>query len=97
GYDQRLEILGSSGMLLNDNVRPSTIRRYTADQTEARPPLLNFFLERYAEAYRNEMDAFLTALEDGAPMPTGPRDGRQALQLADAALESVRTGRPVAV
>ena len=97
GYDQRFEILGSSGMLLNDNLRPSTVRRYSADQTEARPPLLNFFLERYADAYRNEMDAFLTALDSGTPMPTGPRDGRQALRLADAALESVRTGRAVAV
>ena len=97
GYDQRFEILGSSGMLLNDNLRPSTVRRYSADQTEARPPLLNFFLERYADAYRNEMDAFLTALDSGTPMPTGPRDGRQALRLADAALESVRTGRGVAV
>ena len=97
GYDQRFEILGSSGMLLNDNLRPSTVRRYSADQTEARPPLLNFFLERYADAYRNEMDAFLTALDAGTPMPTGPHDGRQALRLAEAALESVRTGRAVAV
>jgi myo-inositol 2-dehydrogenase/D-chiro-inositol 1-dehydrogenase len=97
GYDQRFEILGSTGMLLNDNLRPSTLRRSTAEATEARPPLLNFFLERYAEAYRNEMEAFLRALEDGTPMPTGPRDGRQALRLAEAALESVASGRPVTV
>ena len=97
GYDQRFEILGSTGMLLNDNLRPSTLRRSTAESTEARPPLLNFFLERYAEAYRNEMEAFLRALEDGTPMPTGPRDGRQALRLAEAALESVASGRPVQV
>ena len=97
GYDQRFEILGSTGMLLNDNLRPSTLRRSTAESTEARPPLLNFFLERYAEAYRNEMEAFLRALEDGTPMPTGPRDGRQALRLAEAALESVASGRPVTV
>jgi myo-inositol 2-dehydrogenase/D-chiro-inositol 1-dehydrogenase len=97
GYDQRFEVLGSRGMLQNDNLRPTTVRRFTAAQTEARPPLLAFFLERYAEAYRNEMDAFLTAVEDGRPMPTTPRDGRQALRLADAALESVAAGRPVRV
>ena len=39
GYDQRFEILGSKGMLLNDNLRPSTVRRYTASETEARAPL----------------------------------------------------------
>jgi len=97
GYDQRFEILGSKGMLLNDNLRPSTVRRYTASETEARAPLLNFFLERYTDAYRNELEAFLKALEDGSPMPTIPRDGRQALRLADCALQSVSTGCTVKV
>jgi myo-inositol 2-dehydrogenase/D-chiro-inositol 1-dehydrogenase len=97
GYDQRIEVHGSKGMLQNDNLRPTTVRRFTAQETEARPPLLNFFLERYADAYRNELDAFLRALQDGAPMPTGPRDGWQALRFANAALESVATGRIVTI
>jgi myo-inositol 2-dehydrogenase/D-chiro-inositol 1-dehydrogenase len=97
GYDQRVEVFGSAGMVQNDNLRPTTIRRSGADATDAREPLLAFFLERYADAYRNEMEAFLAALEDGASLPTSPRDGRQALRLADAAAESVRTGRAVAI
>lgn len=97
GYDQRFEILGSKGMLLNDNLRPSTVRRYTAQETEARQPLLNFFLQRYTDAYRNELEAFLKALQENAPMPTTPWDGRQALRLADAALESVLSGRTIQV
>jgi myo-inositol 2-dehydrogenase / D-chiro-inositol 1-dehydrogenase len=97
GYDQRFEILGSKGMLQNDNLRPSTVRRFTAAETEAREPLLNFFLQRYTEAYRNELDAFLQALKSGSPLPTTPWDGRQALRLAEAAIESVRTGHAVAV
>lgn len=97
GYDQRFEILGSKGMLQNDNLRPSTVRRFNAVETEARPPLLNFFLQRYTEAYRNELGAFLTALTDGTSLPTSPMDGRQALRLAEAAIESVATGRAVAV
>jgi myo-inositol 2-dehydrogenase/D-chiro-inositol 1-dehydrogenase len=97
GYDQRVEVLGSKGMLQNDNLRPSTLRRSTAELTDARDPLLAFFLERYADAYRNELDAFLAALESRGPMPTTPMDGRQALRLADAAAESARTGRAVTV
>jgi myo-inositol 2-dehydrogenase/D-chiro-inositol 1-dehydrogenase len=97
GYDQRVEVLGSAGMLQNDNLRPNTIRRSTADDTDARAPLLRFFLERYADAYRNEMEAFLAALEEGRPMPTSPHDGRQALRLAEAAAQSVHEGRPIRV
>jgi len=97
GYDQRFEILGAKGMLMNDNLRPSTVRRYNASETEALPPLLNFFLQRYTEAYRNELEAFLKALDEGTAMPTTPNDGRQALRLAEAALESVKTGCTVKV
>ena len=97
GYDQRIEVFGARGMLLNDNLRPSTLRRYDATGTEAREPLLNFFLERYAEAYRLELDAFLAALAEGAPMPLTVEDGRRALRLADAAHLSARTGRAVMV
>lgn len=97
GYDQRFEILGSKGMLMNDNLRASTVRRFNATQTEALEPLLNFFLQRYTDAYRNELNAFLSALNSGSDMPTSPWDGRQALRLAEAAIESVKTGRSVPV
>jgi myo-inositol 2-dehydrogenase/D-chiro-inositol 1-dehydrogenase len=97
GYDQRFEVFGSSGMLMNDNLRATTLRGYTEAQTEIRDPLLNFFLERYDAAYRIELDAFIDAVADGKPMPVTARDGRQALRLADAALESATTGRAVKV
>ena len=95
GYDQRVEVFGSTGMLLQDNLRPTTVRRWSADVTEAREPLLNFFLQRYEQAYAAELDAFLTALVDGTPLPTSVDDGLLALKLAEAALESVKTGRTV--
>ena len=58
-------------------------------------PALPFFLERYEAAYRAELDAFVAGVLDRAPLvPTG-KDGLCALLLADAAVESVRTGRPV--
>lgn len=84
-------------MLAQDNLRPSTLKVTTADLTDAREPLLNFFLERYAQAYRSEMEAFIDALEAGKPMPTTVRDGVMALRLAECAVESARTGRTVAV
>lgn len=97
GYDQRVEVSGSQGVLLTDNHRPSTLRHWSAEHTEAREPLLHFFLERYADAYRNELGQFIDALNQGTPLPTSARDGLYALHLADCALASVRTGRSVEV
>lgn len=97
GYDQRIEIFGSGGMLLNENLRPTTVRRWSTTETEARDPLLNLFLERYADAYRSELNLFIEAQQSGRPMPVTPHDGRQALRLADCAVEAVRTGRAVKV
>jgi myo-inositol 2-dehydrogenase/D-chiro-inositol 1-dehydrogenase len=97
GYDQRVEVFGATGMLTQENLRATTMRVTTAETTDAREPLLNFFLERYAQAYRSEMDAFIDALVGKGSMPTTVRDGVKALRLAECAVESVRTGHTVAV
>ncbi len=60
-------------------------------------PVQNFFLERYAAAYRAELDAFIAACNGKAvASPTG-LDGLKAQILADAATESAQTGKPVRV
>jgi myo-inositol 2-dehydrogenase / D-chiro-inositol 1-dehydrogenase len=91
GFDQRLEVFGSKGMLLNENHRSSTIRKWNSEATDIRDPLLNFFLERHAESYKIELECFLDALDTGSPMPSTPRDGLLALRIANAALESAIT------
>jgi predicted dehydrogenase len=65
GYDQRIEAFGAGGMLLNDNQRETSVRRYGAQETEVRGPLLNFFMQRYTDAYRLEMAAFIRAVKQG--------------------------------
>ncbi len=96
GYDQRIELLGSQGMLTAGNVAESTVAFAGADGVVADKPL-PFFLERYAEAYRLELDHFIDALTDGKPPQPGGEDGVKALALADAALELLRTRRAVAL
>ena len=97
GYDQRLEVLGSAGMLQTENLRPHMLSRWTRNQTDAKARLLDFFLERYAQSYWNEMEQFIDALICGNAMPVTPHDGRQALRLAELAMESARTGAIMAV
>jgi len=96
GYDQRVEVLGSAGMLRAENQRPTSVEIATETSTRTDNPL-HFFLERYADAYRIELDTFIEAvLEGDAPQPGGA-DGRMALRLADALLQSRETGAPVDV
>ena len=95
GYDQRLEAFGSDGMLSVGNQHPSSVRLSNANQTEAAPEYLNFFLDRYTTAYRAELDHLISAIEEGGQPSPGFADGREALALADAALESLRTGQMV--
>ncbi|WP_031506125.1 inositol 2-dehydrogenase [Streptomyces megasporus] len=97
GYDQRIEAFGTKGMLQATNRTPTGVRAYTASGVETASPYLRFFLERYQDAYRRELEWFAEAVESGAPLSPGYADGRAALVLADAARESVRTGRTVAV
>jgi myo-inositol 2-dehydrogenase/D-chiro-inositol 1-dehydrogenase len=96
GYDQRIEAFGSKGALRAENVVESTLAFAGADGIVSEKPL-HFFLERYAEAYRRELDHFVTAVVTGTAPLTGGADGVKALVLADAALESLKTGRAVAV
>jgi len=97
GYDQRVEAFGSEGLLQVGNLTDTVVRRWTADATEVAEPYQNFFLERYATAYRLELQAFIASVRDGSPVPVGFDDGRAALILADAAGVSAREGRTVSV
>jgi myo-inositol 2-dehydrogenase/D-chiro-inositol 1-dehydrogenase len=94
GYDQRIEAFGDNGMLISRNQQPTSLERHTADGIR-QDSLLRFFIERYAESYRRELDAFVRALESNTPPPIGVADGRAALVVADAAVESAKTGKPV--
>ncbi|WP_020673067.1 inositol 2-dehydrogenase [Amycolatopsis nigrescens] len=95
GYDQRLEAFGSDGMLTVYNQLPTSVRYAGPDRTEAARPYLDFFLERYGPTYHAELDHFVTAVEKGDRPEPGFADGRAALALADAAEESMRSGRTV--
>lgn len=96
GYDQRIEVFGEAGMLRAANHTETTIEVSDGTGVIGDKPM-HFFLERYAEAYRIELNHFLDCLENGTKPLTGAEDGLRSLLLADAATESVKTGRPVAV
>lgn len=96
GYDQRIEVLGAAGMVAARNTHETNIET-AGTEGFGRPPLLNFFMTRYAAAYANEISEFVAAVSTGEPMPTTGHDGLVALALADAAVLSAAEGRAVRV
>jgi myo-inositol 2-dehydrogenase / D-chiro-inositol 1-dehydrogenase len=92
GYDQRIEVFGARGLLRAENLGETTVEQFTPRGTVSDRPL-DFFLERYAEAYRIELGAFINSLSDKQPMPVSAEDGRRALVLAEAAIKSLKSGK----
>lgn len=95
GYDQRLEVLASNALLRVENVaKHSAIIGAKNGFTSAKPA--DSFLERYATAYRAELDAFVAMITKGTAPLADQNDGLEAQRLAEAAVRSFREGRPVA-
>jgi myo-inositol 2-dehydrogenase/D-chiro-inositol 1-dehydrogenase len=94
GYDQRIEVHGSRGLLAAGNRHATTVVRANGDGYLSEPAL-PFFLERYAEAYRAELDTFVSVAEGKKPPSPSGEDGLKAQRLADAATQSASTGQTV--
>lgn len=94
GYDQRVELLGSEGLLQAQNIlENSVVKSTTAGVTGAKPTY--FFLERYMPSYAAEWAAFVTAVNGGSALPVTLADGVAALAMAEAATLSAKSGRTV--
>ena len=94
GYDQRVEVFGSAGMVSVSNNLPDTHIYSDAYGTHAALPLY-FFIERYAESYLTEMRAFIACIQNDTPPPVTGIDGRSPVIMGMAARKSYLENRPV--
>ncbi|MEL7344243.1 MAG: inositol 2-dehydrogenase [Pseudomonadota bacterium] len=96
GYDQRIEIHGSKGMLSAKNQLENTVE-HAGESGFTTSPAQHFFLERYAGAYVRELTHFLDAIESGSAPSPSAKDGLMAQRLADAATLSLAKGAPITI
>ena len=96
GYDQRIEVFGSKGMVQADNNYEDSHRLYTNKGVQGALPL-HFFLERYAAAYKSEMASYVESLKNGNNVPVDGNDGLMSLQIGLAAIKSLKEKRPVKI
>jgi scyllo-inositol 2-dehydrogenase (NAD+) len=97
GYDARVEVVCSEGLLVVGDMRGQPIVEARDRDVGTITPLYRTWPERFREAYRAEMRSFVDcALAGAAPAATGA-DGRAAVAAVRAANRSWQEGRPVAV
>ena len=96
GYDQRIEVFGSKGMLQAENRSPVSTVLSSGDGL-LRPTIEHSFPTRYREAYRQELVAFGDCLREGAPVPVTHEDVRMSFILSELGEQSHREARPLRV
>ena len=94
GYDQRLEVFGSEGMVEIGNDTHDT-HTYINKEGSQGPLPLDFFMDRYVESYAIEMEAFIKALLNDEKVPVPGREGLISVAIGLAAKKSVNENRPV--
>lgn len=94
GYDQRLEVFGSNGMIRTENPLKTT-NILSNESGNLHDRNLNFFMDRYAVSYLRELEAFFHALENNEIIPSTGDDGLKAMEIAEAAYRSIAEGRPI--
>jgi myo-inositol 2-dehydrogenase/D-chiro-inositol 1-dehydrogenase len=94
GYDQRVEVFGSKGVATAQNKTPDLVFQSDAAGVHSALPLY-FFVERYAEAYVQEMRAFVQAVLDDKTPPVTGIDARAPVVIGYAAKKSSEENRPV--
>ena len=95
GYDQRVEIFGSKGMMISNNQTPTSVQKFSEKNTESKDPIHYFFIERYEQAYRDQFNDFVETIKNNSNPSVSFEDGRNALILANAAYESYNSGRVI--
>ncbi len=91
GYDQRVELFGTKGMMISDNKRDTETNLFLKNSTNNKSPLLHFFIERYAEAFRLQLSDLANFCKKNKKPRAVFEDGRKSIILAEAAQKSVKS------
>lgn len=90
GYDQRIEVFGSDGMLATKNQREHSVVRFSNTGSQM-DPYKDFFMERYRQSYITEIKEFIKICQGKPGQMVSVDDAYQATGIALAAMTSVHT------
>ena len=96
GYDQRVEVFGSKGMVKADNNLHDTHKLFDSKGSHGALPL-DFFIERYKEAFSLQLKSFIKSIKQNSSTDVGFEDGFKALAIADAAYKSLKERKSISI
>jgi predicted dehydrogenase len=94
GYDARLEVLGTRGVVFAGALAENSVVSCTRDEGLAQGTVRSW-RALFRDAYEAEDRSFVECIRDGSPPRVGGRDGMMAVSVVCAGNESIRTGKPV--
>ena len=97
GYDQRVEVFGSKGMIVSGNRRDNESEKFLESKTAIKRPLLNFFIDRYEEAYKLQLDDLIDLVQNRKNPRASFEEGRKAIIIANAAYKSLSFNKVVKI
>ena len=97
GYDQRVEVFGSKGMVVSGNRRDNASEKFLESKTAIKRPLLNFFINRYEEAYKLQLDDLIDLVQNRKNPRASFEEGRKAIIIANAAYKSLSCNKVVKI
>ena len=97
GYDQRVEVFGSKGMVISGNRRDNASEKFLESKTAIKRPLLNFFIDRYEEAYKLQLNDLVYLVQKRKNPRASFEEGRKAIIIANAAYKSLSFNKVVKI
>ncbi|ELT98452.1 hypothetical protein CAPTEDRAFT_159099 [Capitella teleta] len=96
GYDQRLEVFGSEGMLISENQRPNELQHHSVTGCQSLPMKYSF-PQRYAESYIAALDHFVDIIEGKCSVEVTKDETLNVSRIASACEESLKTGKAISL
>lgn len=96
GYDQRVEVFGSKGCVINENDLADTVSISNAQATFKKNPY-KIMWDRYTQAFVSEIQDFVQAIENNHEVSVDGLAGLYPVEMAAAATLSLKEGRPVKI
>ena len=93
GYDQRIEIFGSRGLLAVEN-KSDSLYHFSNDKNTKTSKINYSFIERYKESYVSELEYFYKCIMSNTKPIVGPENILSAIKVASAGVKSLNSNIP---